>query len=155
MENSVSHKNKLRKICVLFCRPNTYIGTLRRSQIYVNTAFGTQRKCLPAVHIICSPYNISQCYKCRKTPEGDYWHNYKDDLDLCRRCRHKIESEIRSCQANKVESVRLRHDLLPYRLVRYCSFLHEHNGTTAAMQLIPTKTLKFKVKKENYLSPYM
>ncbi|KAM7342814.1 uncharacterized protein ACRADG_010096 isoform 2-T2 [Cochliomyia hominivorax] len=135
--------------------PNTYSPKLERPQLKINTAFGKQRKILPHVKIICSPFNIAQCHKCERTPCGDYWNNSEDNLDLCRSCMHKIERKLKSCSSSEIQRLRLRRFLLPYRLVRYCGFFHDHNGTTAATQLIATNVLKFKIKKENYLSLYM
>ena len=68
---------------------------------------------------------------------------------------HKIENEMKCCSATEVQRRRLRREKQPYQLVRYCGFFHDHGGTLAATQLIPMKTLKFKIKKENYLSLYM
>lgn len=126
-----------------------------RSSLQINTAFGRQRKILPQVQIICSPFNTAHCHRCEQIPKGDYWHNYEENLDLCRPCKHKIERKLKNCSSTEVQRMRLRHFLLPYRLVRYCGFFHDHNGTTAATQLISRKVLKFKIQKENYLSLYM
>lgn len=126
-----------------------------RPKLQVNMAFGKQRKITPVVKIICSPLNVAECHKCEQQPLGDYWHNFEDNLDLCRTCMNKINNEMRSCSANETQRKRLHREKQPYELVRYCGFFHDHGGTSAATQLIPMKTLKFKIKTENYLSLYV
>ncbi|XP_065370437.1 uncharacterized protein LOC135962439 [Calliphora vicina] len=135
--------------------PNTYSHHKTRKQLHISSAFGRQRKITPEVQIICSPLNNAHCHKCEQVPQGDYWRNYEEDLDLCRPCLHKIEQKLKTCSSTEVQRLRLRRFLLPYRLVRYCGFYHDHHGTTAATQLITTKILKFKINKENYLAMYM
>lgn len=136
-------------------RPPTYPYHLKRPPYQLNMAFGTQRKFKPHITIICTPNNLAVCHKCGKTPVGDYWHSKVSNQDFCQVCMDKKLYAVKSCKIS--ESIRMRtwHRLREYKQVRYCKFFHLHNGTTAATPVMPLTTVKFKIRKENYLSRYM
>ncbi|XP_075167050.1 uncharacterized protein LOC142239170 [Haematobia irritans] len=135
--------------------PSTYPHHVPRRQPKLSTAFGSKRRILPAVTVICSPFNGAKCHKCEQIPLGDYWRDFNTELDLCRSCMHKMESELKNCAATELQRLRLRREFADYKRVRYCDFYHDHGGTAAAVQVLPTRILKMKIEKENYLSLYM
>lgn len=124
-------------------------------KLKLSTAFGSKRKIVPAVTVICTPLNVAKCYKCEQTPHGDYWHDFNTELDLCRPCMHKIDCDLKSCTATEIQRLRLRREYADYKRVRYCDFYHEHGGTTAAVQILPRRILNMKITKENYLALYL
>ncbi|XP_058984876.1 uncharacterized protein LOC131805580 isoform X1 [Musca domestica] len=135
--------------------PSTYPHHVERPKLRISSAFGSRRKILPAIGVICSPLNVAKCHKCEQIPQGDYWHDFNTELDLCRPCMHKIEHDLKKCSATELQRLRLRREFSDYVRVRYCDFYHDHGGTMAAVQILPQLIYKMKIEKENYLSLYM
>lgn len=97
---------------------------------------------------------MAYCSKCEQTPIGDYWHKNTTNQDLCRPCMEEEWAALKKCGTKVVLKYRRIKELKMYTLKRYCGFFHEHNGTKAAVQQMPTKDLIFKLRKENYLSSF-
>ncbi|XP_037894509.1 uncharacterized protein LOC119640495 [Glossina fuscipes] len=135
--------------------PSAYACDKPTLKLKISSAFGSEHKYIPHVEIKCFPHNIVVCAECRQTPIGDYWHNANDNQDICRTCMTAKRTIFHSCQIDNTKRRSLRRKLEEYRYRRYCSFFHEHNGTTAAEQIMPTKTLIYKINLENYLSQYI
>uniref|UniRef100_A0A1I8Q4T5 Uncharacterized protein n=1 Tax=Stomoxys calcitrans TaxID=35570 RepID=A0A1I8Q4T5_STOCA len=135
--------------------PSTYPHHVARPQLKLSTAFGSKRNIVPKVIVLCSPFNVAKCHKCDQTPLGDYWRDFNTELDLCRPCMHKMERELKNCATTELQRMRLRRNFADYKVVRYCDFYHDHGGTAAAVQVMPTRIFKMKTQKENYFSLYM
>uniref|UniRef100_A0A1A9UMZ3 Uncharacterized protein n=1 Tax=Glossina austeni TaxID=7395 RepID=A0A1A9UMZ3_GLOAU len=137
---------------ILGFRPSAYACDKPTLKLKISSAFGSEHKYIPHVEIKCFPYNIVVCAECGQTPIGDYWHNANNNQDICRTCMTTKKTILRSCHIDNAKRRSLRRKLEEYRYRRYCSFFHNHNGTTAAEQIMPTKTLIYKINLENYLS---
>uniref|UniRef100_A0A1A9WFY2 Uncharacterized protein n=1 Tax=Glossina brevipalpis TaxID=37001 RepID=A0A1A9WFY2_9MUSC len=135
--------------------PSAYACDKPRHKLQISSAFGSEHKYIPYVEIKCSPYNIATCAECGQRPIGDYWHSANDNQDLCRSCMTGKKTIFHSCQIDNAKRRSLWRKLHKYKYRRYCGFFHEHNGTTAAEQIMPTKTLVYKINLENYLSQYI
>ncbi|XP_029406226.2 uncharacterized protein LOC105226654 isoform X1 [Bactrocera dorsalis] len=131
--------------------PADYAADQPRASLNICSAFGSRRIIWPAVAVICTPVNIAKCSKCNKTPVGDYFHQFQLNLDMCRRCMNKQLKMLKRCSTDLFYRARMRTELSLYRPVRYCDFFHDHQGTTAAIQHMPTSTLRYKIKTENYI----
>uniref|UniRef100_A0A1A9ZD62 Uncharacterized protein n=1 Tax=Glossina pallidipes TaxID=7398 RepID=A0A1A9ZD62_GLOPL len=135
--------------------PSAYACDKPTLKLKISSAFGSEHKYIPLVEMKCFPHNIVVCAECGQTPIGDYWHNANDNQDICRTCMDAKKTIFHSCQIDNTKRRALRRKLEEYRYRRYCSFFHNHNGTTAAEQIMPTKTLIYKINLENYLSQYI
>ncbi|XP_067633606.1 uncharacterized protein [Eurosta solidaginis] len=134
--------------------PANYAIDRQSPNMKICSAFGSKRIIWPAVAIICSPVNNAKCSKCSSTPIGDYYHQFKLNLDLCRSCMKKQLRILKRCTTDLYYRARMRNELNQYQRVRYCGFFHDHQGTTAAIQLMSKSTLKYKIRTENYLYTY-
>ncbi|XP_053965444.1 uncharacterized protein LOC128867890 isoform X2 [Anastrepha ludens] len=135
--------------------PADYAFNKPATSLKICSAFGCKRIFWPAVAIICTPINTAKCSKCNRTPIGDYFHQFQLNLDMCRRCMKKQLRILKHCATDLFYRARMRQELNLYQPVRYCGFFHDHQGTTAAIQHMPTSILKYKIKTENYLSKYI
>lgn len=137
-------------------RPDTYCYPyhMQIKKPKINSSFGKKREIYPEVAVICSPYNESKCWKCKKMPIGDYWHNWTNKLDMCRQCRNKIIVGISPCEVDKYFRGQAFKELAQFSPVRHCSFFHDHGGTKAATKLMGLRQLRLKIKVENYLHLY-
>lgn len=88
---------------------------------------------------------------CGLQPKGDYFHNFLIDKDLCRKCMYAEDAAIRQCNMCIIERYQKRLYLRQFLPARYCGFFHDHDGTTAAVELISRKELRQKTRVENYL----
>ncbi|KAL1509797.1 hypothetical protein ABEB36_004479 [Hypothenemus hampei] len=98
-----------------------------------------------AVETLCVPVPVDVCQKCNIICPGDYWH--KDYIVfLCHLCwveeKHKQEMYTRK-------------ELKEFKKIRNCSFMHNHEGTNAAVVILPPNKLKKKMRLENYLELYI
>uniref|UniRef100_A0A1B0GB11 Uncharacterized protein n=1 Tax=Glossina morsitans morsitans TaxID=37546 RepID=A0A1B0GB11_GLOMM len=135
--------------------PSAYACDKPTLKLKISSAFGSEHKYIPHVEIKCFQHNNVVCAECGQTPIGDYWHNANDNQDICRTCMTAKKAIFHSCQIDNTKRRAIRRKLEEYRYRRYCSFFHNHNGTTAAEQIMPTKTLIYKINLENYLSQYI
>lgn len=115
---------------------------------------------IDAVPVYCmanSPQEV--CNKCSKICEGDYWK--LDNSVLCHRCW--VESRVFTDEYTvklKKYKVKVKTEIFPLvdcfvlQKVRTCSFMHNHEGTTAGVWTAPRNKLVKKIRLENYLYLY-
>ncbi|KAI4462553.1 protein pitchfork [Holotrichia oblita] len=125
--------------------PGTYdicTRQCRRSRAEYN--FGLA-KMIDCVEEFCIPKPTDTCGKCTELCQGDYWHiNYSEFL--CQQCMHEenVLHEMYNVQQLKL-----------FKKMRNCGYMHQHEGTTAAIRLLPTRTIKKKKRLEKYLDLYI
>lgn len=125
--------------------PGAYEHDVERNRnVQMLHSFGGRVKTIPHVHIKCSVYNEEKaCENCNQKPNGDFYQ-LKSSV-LCNRC---FEYNY------KWQEKYSRAYLSTFKKARDCSFIHEHDGTTAAVQKISDKELRKLKQKEAYLSLY-
>ncbi|XP_076304172.1 ciliary microtubule-associated protein 3 isoform X1 [Tachypleus tridentatus] len=124
--------------------PGTYSNEMEQKRQYmIEGSFGGPITIVPPVTIKCVEENSDRCYLCRSSPVGDYYCHRKEVL--CRQC-YKNQWET--------ENVLSKRKLMTFIKVRDCSFMHDHQGTPAAIQLVNAKDLKKLQRREAYLSKY-
>lgn len=133
--------------------PSTYTTTFKPSQ-KICLCFGTNKFNYPSVQIVCSPINLAVCEACLKTPTGDYWRRASTNQVYCRPCMKEEMSVLKSCARKSAALLRRIAELNRFTRHRYCGFFHDHSGTSAAVQIMSKKDLKFKVRKEDYLASF-
>ncbi|CAF0847425.1 unnamed protein product [Brachionus calyciflorus] len=106
-------------------------------------SFGGRTQSVPHVDIKCTAKEDLSCENCNEKPVGDFYQ-YKSSV-LCNRC---YEYNF------KWQEKYSRAYLTSFKKARDCSFMHEHEGTTAVIQKISDKELKKLKQKEAYLSLY-
>ncbi|KAL3265864.1 hypothetical protein HHI36_010060 [Cryptolaemus montrouzieri] len=86
------------------------------------------------IEMICVARPRHECTKCKQLCEGDYWHR-DYTIFLCMLCwwEEKKTSEIYKPK-----------ELKKFNKIRNCSFMHNHEGTEAAINLLPESRLKKK-----------
>jgi hypothetical protein len=100
---------------------------------------------IPTIEIICVSRPTDTCVKCNQICAGDYWH--KDYTTyLCHLC---WEEEKRG------KELYSEKELKTFKKIRNCSFAHSHEGTTAALRLLPPRKINKKLRLENYLDLYI
>lgn len=139
----------------LLSRPTTYPYHIKiPDQLNYCLAFGTRRVTWPAAAIFCSTRNYMKCFHCQQQPDGDYYHNFKSKLDICRLCLNKELKRLRHCKTDDYNRKRKLREWSEFKLVRHCSFYHLHRSGKMTLKLMPTWDLNKKLKVENYLYPY-
>lgn len=133
--------------------PSTYSRKKVSSQ-KICMCFGTNKFNYPSVQIVCSPINLAVCEKCLKTPTGDYWRRNSTDQVYCRPCMKEELSVLKSCIKRNLALNRKLVELGKFVRYRYCGFYHDHAGTTAAVQFMSKKDLKYKIRNEDYLASF-
>lgn len=93
----------------------------------------------------CVSRPTDTCVKCSQLCTGDYWHQ-NGTVYLCHLC---WEEEKRGGELYNAEQLKF------FCKIRNCSFVHRHEGTTAAIRLLPPKKIKKKIRLENYLDLYI
>ncbi|XP_023162602.1 uncharacterized protein LOC111593804 [Drosophila hydei] len=131
--------------------PSTYSIHTKYPYWKIETAFGTRRVIWPAVAVFCGPKHDAQCIICHETTQGDYFHNFASDKDMCRKCMAEHTATIKNCSLSVVDRYRKRQQIKQFVPARYCGFFHDHNGTTAAVETTSRKELRHKIRVENYL----
>lgn len=125
--------------------PSTYKPSrIQCKRTRVDYNFG--RPCVvPAVEMICINYPNKKCEKCGEPFEyGDFWHrNYQDYL--CTQCMEE-EHHLHEMYQEK--------ELCSFKKIRTCTFIHRHEGTSAAIRLMPKNKIAKRFRIENYLSLY-
>ncbi|KAK9723331.1 hypothetical protein QE152_g19267 [Popillia japonica] len=105
----------------------------------------TDMKMIDCVEEFCIPRPTDTCGKCTELCQGDYWHiNYTEFL--CQQCMH---------EENVLHEMYNVQQLKQFKKMRNCGYMHQHEGTTAAIRLLPTRTIKKKKRLENYLDLYI
>ncbi|XP_055536079.1 uncharacterized protein LOC129724861 isoform X2 [Wyeomyia smithii] len=132
--------------------PGTYTAKNRRN--IRKHSFGGKIKIIPATITVCKTENFDKCQNCNTTPEVDYWKNFKTDRSLCRRCMELETDEAKYRSKTKSAMFQRLAQLREYKRIRYCSFYHKHDKTTAAIQFVSNRDLKRKFAVENYLSMF-
>lgn len=124
--------------------PGAYEHFVQRNRnVQMLHTFGGRTKSVPHVEIKCTIYNMLKCEGCSETPAGDFY-SYKTSL-LCSRCyEYNFKWQEKFSRAY----------LSSFKKTRDCSFMHEHQGTTAVIQKISDKELRKLKQKEAYLSLY-
>nr|XP_014085187.1 uncharacterized protein LOC106614150 [Bactrocera oleae] len=117
-------------------------------------AFGTRRVIWPATPIFCSARNYMKCLRCQQQPDGDYYHNFKSQLDICRPCLNKELKELRHCKTDDYKRRLKLREWSEFKMVRHCSFYHLHKSGNMRSTLMPKSDLRKKLKVENYLYQY-
>ncbi|XP_011203945.1 uncharacterized protein LOC105226652 [Bactrocera dorsalis] len=117
-------------------------------------AFGTRRVIWPATPVFCSARNYMKCFRCQEQPEGDYYHNFKSQLDICRRCLNKEVKELRHCKTDDYKRKLTLREWSEFKLVRHCSFYHLHKSGNMKSTLMTKSDLRKKINRENYLYQY-
>lgn len=107
----------------------------------------------PAFDIVCSPINLDdKCEMCEEKPRNVYWKSRKTQTVLCRPCFNSKLKEIHE-RTRIVEKLRLLKQVeRDLEKKRYCDFYHEHNKTSAAVRLLPSKVFHQRIQKENFLN---
>ncbi|KAH8418387.1 hypothetical protein KR222_006281 [Zaprionus bogoriensis] len=131
--------------------PSTYSIHNKYPNYKLETAFDSCRLIWPAVVVFCGPKHSAQCLICHLTPVGDYFHNFANDKDMCRKCMHIEMTAIRHCSLSVTDRFRKNREIRQFVPARYCGFFHDHNGTNAAIELTSRKELRQKIRVENYL----
>lgn len=124
--------------------PGAYEHNVERNRSVQSLhSFGGRTKSVPHIDIKCTVHNNIKCNNCNQVPNGDFYQ-YKSNI-LCNRCyeyNYKWQEKYN------------RAYLESFKKARDCSFIHEHNGTTAAIQKVSDKELRKLKQKEAYLSLY-
>ncbi|KAH8270854.1 hypothetical protein KR018_007194 [Drosophila ironensis] len=131
--------------------PSTYTRHLKYPDWNVETAFGSKRIIWPAVAVFCTPSNYAKCSVCGEKPEGDYFHNFSNDADMCRKCMHAAVTAIKKCNLQVTERFHRQQKIKQFVPSRYCGFFHIHDGTTGSIERESRKVLRQKIRVENYL----
>ncbi|CAH1968857.1 unnamed protein product [Acanthoscelides obtectus] len=97
------------------------------------------------VETVCVSKPQDSCMKCEKLCEGDYWHKEYSTF-LCQMCWY----EERMTQETFTEK-----ELKEFKKIRNCSFMHDHEKTTAALKILPQNKINKKIRLENYLDMYI
>ncbi|XP_044748924.1 uncharacterized protein LOC123309747 isoform X2 [Coccinella septempunctata] len=97
------------------------------------------------IEMICVSRPRHECSKCKNICVGDYWHRDYTTF-LCMPCwwEERKTSEIYNAK-----------ELKKFSKIRNCSFMHNHEGTEAAINLLPLSRLKKKLRLERYLNNFM
>ncbi|KAF7285521.1 hypothetical protein GWI33_010520 [Rhynchophorus ferrugineus] len=126
--------------------PATYntrkIKKCRRTKLSDN--FGKPNM-IYAIETTCVSVPIDTCQKCNKLCTGDYWHLDYSEF-LCQLCWMEERS---------VPELYTKEVLKTMKKIRNCFFMHNHQGTDAAIITMPLNTVKKKVRIENYLDLYL
>lgn len=125
--------------------PGSYEHDVERNRnVQMLHSFGGRVKTIPHVDIKCIVHNsVKICENCNQPPSGDFYQ-LKSNV-LCTRC---FEYNY------KWQEKYSRAYLSTFKKARDCSFMHEHSGTTAAVQKVSGKELRKLKQKEAYLSLY-
>ncbi|XP_037958428.1 uncharacterized protein LOC119687939 [Teleopsis dalmanni] len=121
----------------------------------IRTHFRTCREIRPAIITVCKTKNKAKCYICDTTPVGDYFCDFDQKLDVCRKCMKKKVEETKSCLLDFKERWIMQGDLERFKQCRYCDIIHNHNNTKASIKLMTKREWERKIRIENYLYPYM
>ncbi|XP_060531039.1 uncharacterized protein LOC132704800 isoform X2 [Cylas formicarius] len=97
------------------------------------------------IETICVQTPFHTCEKCEKLCEGDYWQMDYSTF-LCHLC---WEEEKHLQEMHNVKTLKR------FKKIRNCSFMHSHEGTTAAIRTLPPKKVKQKLRLEKYLDLYI
>ncbi|XP_057663485.1 uncharacterized protein LOC130898306 [Diorhabda carinulata] len=106
--------------------------------------FGRPKR-VPCVETVCIEDPSDYCHLCGKQCKGEYWHKNYDKF-MCQVCAG-IE--------NATGEFYNRNQLKQFKKIRNCSFMHEHNKTTAAVRILSPEKIKKKLDIENYLNLYI
>lgn len=119
-----------------------------------NHSFGSRITMKPAFDIICAPINLDKiCESCEGEPKNIYWKSRKSQKVLCRHCFNQRLIMVQTKPCGIVEKLReLEATKKNYEKKRYCSFYHQHNGTTAAVRLLTTNDFRKLTYQENFLN---
>lgn len=125
--------------------PGAYEHNVERNRsVAMLHSFGGRAKTIPHVDIKCIVHNVvKNCDNCNTKPEGDFYQ-FKSTI-LCTKCYE---------YNYKWQEKYSRSYLVSFKKARDCSFMHEHAGTSAAIQKISDKELRKLKQKEAYLSLY-
>uniref|UniRef100_A0A0A1X9P4 Queuine tRNA-ribosyltransferase n=1 Tax=Zeugodacus cucurbitae TaxID=28588 RepID=A0A0A1X9P4_ZEUCU len=133
--------------------PSDYYHYRRRVEP-VEMAFGKQRFVIPAYSVFCGAENKSRCFKCQTQPEGDYYHNFDHNLDLCRPCMNAEIEELNNCKYERLKRSNRLRALGKYKPARWCDFFHKHYSGDLSVDKYPRTVLRLKTRVENYLQTY-
>ncbi|XP_066247013.1 uncharacterized protein [Euwallacea similis] len=98
-----------------------------------------------AVETLCVPVPVDTCHKCNELCQGDYWH--KDYATfLCHLCWE---------EERYIKEIYTKEELKEFEKIRNCSFMHDHEGTDAALLKMHPNKIKKKMRLENYLNLYI
>lgn len=119
-----------------------------------NHSFGGTITIKPAYKIICAPINPDNiCEQCGDGPKNVYWKNLKTQVVLCRHCFNQRLIVLQTKPCGIVEKLHeLETTKKDFEKKRYCSFYHQHNGTTAAVRLLASKDFRTRTHQENFLN---
>ncbi|XP_050506689.1 uncharacterized protein LOC126884663 [Diabrotica virgifera virgifera] len=118
------------------------ISLCHRSNFQSNFGSPTRSAC---VKTICVVEPTDTCHLCNKICGGEYWHqNYTKFL-----CQSCFMIELATNEFYSLD------ELKQLTKIRNCSFMHQHEKTTAALTLLPRNKLKKKLDIENYLESYI
>ncbi|CAF3441170.1 unnamed protein product [Rotaria socialis] len=124
--------------------PGSYECDVKQNrQVHMLHNFGGRTKLVPLVKTKCMSLNTDKCLICLQTPVGDYYQ-YRKEI-LCATCYNfnwQWQEKFK------------RTYLQAFQKVRDCSYVHEHAGTSAKIQLVDDKVTKKLQRKEAYLSLY-
>lgn len=107
--------------------------------------FGGPRIMFPAIETICVMKPEHVCERCQEICDGDYW-TLDETIYLCSICMI-IEHHTKKMYIKK--------QLDKFKQIRNCSYIHQHEGTSAAIRLMPQNLMKIKARKENYLNEFI
>ncbi|CAF5178913.1 unnamed protein product, partial [Rotaria magnacalcarata] len=106
--------------------PGSYECDVKQNrQVHMLHNFGGRTKLVPLVKTKCMPLNTDKCLICLQTPVGDYYQ-YRKEI-LCATCYNfnwQWQEKFK------------RTYLQAFQKVRDCSYVHEHAGTSAKIQVI-------------------
>ncbi|CAK9804980.1 hypothetical protein ANTQUA_LOCUS4317 [Anthophora quadrimaculata] len=123
--------------------PGMYVSTKKRG-ITFQHSFGGRMKMKLGVDLKCCSQSSDHCKICGKRILGDYWH-LKNEIFLCRPCKNKEYQK---------ETRYKKKELEQFHKIRDCSFIHQHETTTAKIWLMhPTSAAQW-IRRETYLSSY-
>ncbi|XP_014670085.1 PREDICTED: protein pitchfork-like [Priapulus caudatus] len=124
--------------------PGTYEHEVRQNRrLSFHGSFTGQQTLRATVLIKCTTNNDDKCDVCRARPVGDYYC-YRREV-LCRQC---FEFHLRYGERYAGSH------LQAFKKVRDCRFMHDHQGTSAAIKLLTARELKKQNLREAYLSLY-
>lgn len=125
--------------------PGTYSAETRRCRTPASQDNFGRKTFDDVIEMICVSRPCDYCTKCTTLCEGDYWH-IEYATFLCMLCWLE-EKRTREIYAPK--------ELARFKKIRNCSFMHNHEGTTAAVTLLPKEKLRKKYQIERYLNSFI
>ncbi|XP_025835105.1 uncharacterized protein LOC108735050 [Agrilus planipennis] len=99
----------------------------------------------PAYEVKCLNKPCDVCIKCSKVCNYDYWHQ-DYTIFLCHFCMEEERLEREMYKSS---------ELRKFKRMRTCTFVHDHQGTTAKIFQWERNKLNEKLRIENYLKKYM